>query len=71
MSSFALACLCSIPLALLGIAGAIVELVKEHRENTMLHNIFDGDRMQYVRPAKGKKYGGYTFEIYETERRYY
>lgn len=70
MSSLALAGLASIPLALLGAAYAIIGAVQTHRERQLLHAIFDGDRMQFS-TAHGKRWGGYTFEEYGQERRYY
>lgn len=70
MSSLALAGLASIPLALLGVAYGITEAIRTHNERKLLHAIFDGDRMQFSM-SHGKRWGGYTFEEYEQERRYY
>lgn len=70
MSSLALAGIASIPLVLLGAAYGITEAIRTHNERRMLHAIFDGDRMQFS-TAHGKRWGGYTFEEYEQERRYY
>ena len=70
MSSLAIAGIASIPLALLAIAYGITEAIHTHNERRMLHAIFDGDRMQFS-TAHGKRWGGYTFEEYEQERRYY
>lgn len=70
MSSLALAGIASIPLLLLGAAYAITQAIEAHNERKMLHAIFDGDRMQFT-TSHGKRWHGYTWEEYETERRYY
>ena len=74
MSSLLLAGICSIPLILMGAAYIITCAIQDHNERKTLHAIFDGDRMQAEhawRSHKHSKYGNYTFEQYEVERRYY
>ena len=55
----------AVPLALLYVIGTIIDLVKDRRERTMLHYIFDGDRLQYERMSRNQKWNQ------NRERRYY
>lgn len=64
----------ALPLALLGVVSVAVEAVRRRHERRMLHAIFDGDRIQSEQAYYAhdyRRYGGVTFEVYETERRYY
>lgn len=62
-------------LALLALATVIVEAIQNHREQKLLHAIFDGDRMQSQRAYYARKYdriGGYDFvKSMNIERRYF
>ncbi len=62
-------------LALLALATVIIEAIQNHREQKLLHAIFDGDRMQSQRAYYAHKYdriGGYDFvKSMNIERRYF
>lgn len=61
-------------LALLAMAAAITEAVRRHREQRLLHAIFDGRRIEHERAwyaIEHQKFHGVTFEVHEKERRFF
>jgi heme exporter protein D len=64
----------AVPMGLLALVALMIERINNWRERRILHAVFDGDRMQSERAwfaHKHNRFGGFTFEQYEVERRYY